>query len=93
MRVSPPSTRCRNPPPDKFIHPVVRAIILHFMIGCGHLFVDGNGRTARALFYWSVLHQKYRLMEFISISCIGRGKAYVAPSDLTERLQGKKGSS
>lgn len=61
-----------RPPPDKFIHPVVRAIILHFMIGYDHPFVDGNGRTARALFYWSLLRQKYWLMEFISISSIIR---------------------
>lgn len=61
-----------NPPPDKFIHPVVRAIILHFMIGYDHPFVDGNGRTARALFYWSMLRQRYWLMEFISISSIIR---------------------
>jgi Fic family protein len=61
-----------SPPPDKFIHPVVRAIILHFMIGYDHPFVDGNGRTARALFYWSLLRQKYWLMEFISISSIIR---------------------
>ncbi|MDR6288476.1 Fic family protein [Inquilinus ginsengisoli] len=61
-----------NPPPDKFIHPVVRAIILHFMIGYDHPFIDGNGRTARALFYWSLLRQKYWLMEFISISSIIR---------------------
>ncbi|WP_340120785.1 Fic family protein [Methylobacter svalbardensis] len=34
----------------EFIHPVIRAIILHFMIGYDHPFVDGNGRTARALY-------------------------------------------
>ncbi|MGO1074736.1 Fic family protein [Inquilinus sp. CA228] len=61
-----------NPPPDQFLHPVVRAIVLHFMIGYDHPFVDGNGRTARALFYWSMLRQKYWLMEFISISGIIR---------------------
>ncbi len=31
-----------------FLHPVVRAILLHFMLGYDHPFVDGNGRTARA---------------------------------------------
>jgi len=54
----------------EFIHPVIRAIILHFMIGYDHPFVDGNGRTARALFYWSMASQQYWLMEFISISRI-----------------------
>lgn len=51
-----------------FIHPVVRSIILHFWLAYDHPFCDGNGRTARALFYWSMLHHKYWLFEFISIS-------------------------
>jgi len=51
-----------------FIHPVVKAIVLHFMLAYDHPFVDGNGRTARALFYWSMARQGYWLMEFISIS-------------------------
>lgn len=53
-----------------FIHPVIRAVLLHFMLAYDHPFVDGNGRTARALFYWSMANQKYWLMEFISISKI-----------------------
>lgn len=53
-----------------FIHPVVRAIILHFWLAYDHPFVDGNGRTARALFYWSMLSDRYWLAEFISISRI-----------------------
>lgn len=51
-----------------FVHPVVRAILLHFMIGYDHPFTDGNGRTARALFYWSMARSGYWLMEFLSIS-------------------------
>jgi len=58
--------------PDYFIHPVVRAIILHFWLAYDHPFVDGNGRTARALFYWAMLHHGYWLFEFISISTILR---------------------
>lgn len=53
---------------QRFIHPVLRAIIVHFWLSYDHPFVDGNGRTARALFYWSMLHSKYWLFEFISIS-------------------------
>ena len=56
--------------PDAFIHPAVRAIVLHFWLGYDHPFVDGNGRTARALFYWAMLRQNYWLFEFISISDI-----------------------
>jgi Fic family protein len=53
-----------------FIHPVLRSIILHFWLAYDHPFVDGNGRTARALFYWSMLHHRYWLCEFLSISPI-----------------------
>ena len=38
-----------------FIHPVIKGIIIHFLIGYIHPFNDGNGRTARALFYWYLL--------------------------------------
>ena len=55
---------------DPFVPPVLRAILLHFMIGYDHPFVDGNGRTARALFYWSMARQGYWLMEYLSISHI-----------------------
>ena len=51
-----------------FVHPIVRGIIIHFMIAYMHPFVDGNGRTARALFYWYMLKQGYWLMEYMSVS-------------------------
>ena len=51
-----------------FLHPVVRSILLHFWIAYDHPFVDGNGRTARALFYWSMLRNGYWLAGFFSIS-------------------------
>ena len=56
--------------PKVFIHPVVRAIALHFWLAYDHPFCDGNGRTARALFYWAMLNQGYWLFEFISISSV-----------------------
>lgn len=68
---------------EPFVHPVVRAIILHFILGYDHPFIDGNGRTARALFYWSMARQDYWLMEYISISKFLReapaqyGRAYL----------------
>ncbi len=55
---------------DQFIHPVVKACILHFLVGWLHPFVDGNGRTARALFYWFLLRRGYWLVEYLSISNI-----------------------
>lgn len=51
-----------------YLPPVVRAIIVHFMVGFDHYFVDGNGRTARALFYWTMLNQGYWLSEYVTIS-------------------------
>jgi Fic family protein len=51
-----------------FLHPVIRAIAMHFWLAYDHPFVDGNGRTARALFYRSMLRQGYWLTEFLSIS-------------------------
>ena len=54
--------------PDFFVHPIIRGIILHFWLAYDHPFVDGNGRTARALFYWQMLHSGYWLFEYISIS-------------------------
>lgn len=57
---------------EHFVHPVVRAILIHFMIGYDHPFVDGNGRTARALFYWSMLRSGFWMTEYLSISSILR---------------------
>ena len=54
--------------PEKFIHPIIKGCIIHFMIGYIHPFVDGNGRTARALFYWYLLKNGYWLTEYLSIS-------------------------
>jgi Fic family protein len=54
----------------QFLHPIVRAILLHFLLAYVHAFEDGNGRTARALFYWSMLRQRYWTMELVSISRI-----------------------
>ena len=53
-----------------FTHPVVRAILLHLWLAYDHPFEDGNGRTARAIFYWSMLHSGYWMFEYVSISRI-----------------------
>jgi len=53
---------------NKFIHPIIKGCIIHFIIGYVHPFVDGNGRTARALFYWYLLKNGYWLTEYLSIS-------------------------
>jgi Fic family protein len=58
--------------PDGFVHPVVRALIVHFWLAYDHPFADGNGRTARALFYWAMLTNGYWLAQYLSVSSILR---------------------
>lgn len=66
-----------------FIHPIIKAILLHFWLAYDHPFVDGNGRTARAIFYWYMLSNGYWMFEYLSISrhiLISRGqyeRAYI----------------
>jgi Fic family protein len=59
-------------PEGRWLHPVLRAVVLHFWLAFDHPFEDGNGRTARALFYWAMLRQGYWLTEFLTISSILR---------------------
>jgi len=53
---------------EQFVHPVIRAILLHFCLAYDHPFEDGNGRTARILFFWSMREQGYWLVEYLPIS-------------------------
>jgi Fic family protein len=57
---------------EQFLHPVVRGVLLHFWLAHDHPFEDGNGRTARALFYWFMRQKGYWLVEYLSISRILR---------------------
>jgi len=56
--------------PDFFLHPIIRAIVLHFWMAYDRPFYDGNGRTARTLFRWAVLRQNYPRLACISISAV-----------------------
>lgn len=56
-----------------FVHPIIRAITIHFLLGYYHPFADGNGRTARALFYWYMMKSNYWLVQYLSISRIIKG--------------------
>lgn len=56
------------PGANHWLHPLVKAFILHFMLSYEHPFVDGSGRVARAMFYWAALKAGYRLTEYLSIS-------------------------
>ncbi len=55
---------------ENFIHPIIKGIIIHFVLAYIHPFVDGNGRTARSLFYWYMIKKGYWLTEYLSISKI-----------------------
>jgi Fic family protein len=53
---------------EPFVHPVVRAVLLHFWLAYDHPFEDGNGRTARILFFWLMRVRGYWLAEYLPIS-------------------------
>lgn len=53
---------------ERFVHPVIRAILLHFWLAYDHPFEDGNGRTARILFFWLMQARGYWLAEYLPIS-------------------------
>lgn len=53
---------------SQFIHPLIKAIMLHFWIGLLHPFEDGNGRLARIIFYWYMLRNGYWAFSYLSIS-------------------------
>ncbi len=53
---------------EPFVHPVLRAILLHFWLAYDHPFLDGNGRTARILFFWAMRARGYALAEYLPIS-------------------------
>lgn len=55
---------------ENFIHPIIKGIIIHFLLAYIHPFVDGNGRTARSLVYWYLLQKGYWITEYLSISRI-----------------------
>lgn len=57
---------------EPFIHPLTKAIMLHFWIGLLHPFVDGNGRMARCLFYWYLLRKSdgYQSFALLPISLV-----------------------
>lgn len=66
-----------------FMHPIIKAIFLHFWIGILHPFCDGNGRLARTIFYWYLLKEGYWAMQYLPISLVIKeapiqyGMAYV----------------
>lgn len=68
---------------SSYVHPLVKAIVLHFCIGYEHPFRDGNGRVARALFYWYMFKKDFSAFRYIAISVLLKkaptkyGKSYL----------------
>ncbi len=68
---------------NEYIHPLIKAICLHFAIGFEHPFRDGNGRVARSLFYWYMFKNDYAAFRYIAISTLLKaapakyGKSYI----------------
>lgn len=66
-----------------YMHPLIKAIILHFAIGFEHPFQDGNGRVARSLFYWFMFKKGFSAFRYIAISTLLKaapiqyGKSYL----------------
>ena len=52
---------------QKDIHPVIKAGIVHYQFVTIHPFMDGNGRTARALATYILYSSGYDLKQFISL--------------------------
>ena len=75
---------------EPFVHPAARAMILHFMLAHDHPFVDGNGRTARGLFYWAMARSGYWLARHAPISLVIKrgGRAYARAFLLSEKGEG-----
>ncbi|NCB58496.1 MAG: Fic family protein [Gammaproteobacteria bacterium] len=68
---------------SNYLHPLIKAIALHFSIGYEHPFRDGNGRVARSLFYWFMFKHDYAAFRYIAISVLLKaapvkyGKSYL----------------
>lgn len=52
----------------RFLHSLVKGILFHYFIAHIHPFFDGNGRTARTLFYLTAMKHDLKFVEILSIS-------------------------
>jgi len=72
-----------EPQSNQYLHPLIKAIVLHFAIGYEHPFRDGNGRVARSLFYWFLFKHDFAAFRYIAISTLLKaapvqyGKSYL----------------
>ena len=69
------------------LSPLIKASVAHFYFVYVHPFVDGNGRTARALSYMMLLQAGYDFFRYFSISGViadERAKYYKAIKDVED---------
>jgi len=59
----------------RFVHPVIKAIVLHFWLAYLHPFTDGNGRLARLLFNWYLLRNGYWIFPYQPLSRLIKNSA------------------
>jgi Fic family protein len=62
----------------RYIHPLIRGILVHYFVAYIHPFFDGNGRTARALFYFKSIRNHLDYIQLLSVSAYLKehGKQY-----------------
>ncbi len=70
----------------RYLHGLVKGILLHYFIGYIHPFFDGNGRTARTLFYFKAMKNDLKFVELLSISAYLKehGNQYTRSFDLVK---------
>ena len=72
---------------DSELSPLIKACVAHFYFVYVHPFIDGNGRTARALSYMILLQAGYDFFRYFSISGViaeERSKYYKAIKDVED---------
>ncbi len=52
----------------RFIHGLIKGILLYYFVSYVHPFFDGNGRTARTLFYFKAMKSDLKFVELLSVS-------------------------
>lgn len=71
----------------RYLHPLLRGIIIHYFTAYIHPFFDGNGRTARTLFYFKAIKNNLKFVELLSVSANLKelGKKYEKSFDLVKQ--------
>jgi Fic family protein len=62
----------------RYFPAVIKGILMHYYIAYVHPFFDGNGRTARAVFYFKAMKNNLTFVELLSVSAYlkNHGKQY-----------------